>query len=424
MSAPLDQLAAVVRRESGIRVGRAQRASLDAAVRRTAPGMDAAQLLRALAGPDGRSLLDRLIDEVAIKETCFLREPQPLEAIDWPALLHAARGAGSDAVRVWSAACATGEEPWTLALLAAEAFPSPEPPVRVLATDISAAALARAERGVYGPRALRNLPASRVERHFQRVGDRLEVGDRLRRLVDFRRHNLVRDPVPAGAGPFELILCRNVLIYFDRDLAASVAATLEAALSPGGRLLLGSADRLCVPRDRRRGAAVPGRPPRRPARPEPHRRGSPPTRRSRPSPGEPSDRPPAAPLAAALRAADEGRIQDAIAGVDHMLVDDPGNADAYLVRGVTELAAGLPARAIESLRRALYLDPELTLAAFKLGRAHDALGQRDAARRAYERALDSLDPLDTRHRHLLDQIDMGDVAAACRLRIQALARDA
>jgi predicted TPR repeat methyltransferase len=74
---------------------------------------------------------------------------------------------------------------------------------------------------------------------------------------------------------------------------------------------------------------------------------------------------------------------------------------------------------VTSFRRALYVDPSFGLAAFKLGRAHDASGERAAARRAYERALRALDPEDERHRLILDQVDLGDVAAACRVRLRA-----
>jgi tetratricopeptide (TPR) repeat protein len=96
------------------------------------------------------------------------------------------------------------------------------------------------------------------------------------------------------------------------------------------------------------------------------------------------------------------------------------NADAYFVRGLVELESGLTLDAVSSLRRALYLDPSFGLAAFTLGRAYDAEGDRAAARRSYRQALRALDPSDDRHEPILAQVDLGDVAAACRARLAAL----
>src|SRR5205814_9563365 len=95
----------------------------------------------------GPHLWAGLIDEITVKETFFLRHVEQLNELQWPRLLERARAAGSDRVRVWSAACATGEEPYSLALLACEAFGTNTPPVTILATDISASALARAQAG-------------------------------------------------------------------------------------------------------------------------------------------------------------------------------------------------------------------------------------------------------------------------------------
>jgi len=99
------------------------------------------------------------------------------------------------------------------------------------------------------------------------------------------------------------------------------------------------------------------------------------------------------------------------------LADNPLDADAHFVLGLVTLEAGEPARAVAALRRALYADPAFWLAAFTLGRAHDALGDAPAARRAYERVLRTVDPADHRHELILQQVDIGDITAACRLRL-------
>ena len=100
-----------------------------------------------------------------------------------------------------------------------------------------------------------------------------------------------------------------------------------------------------------------------------------------------------------------------------MLAGNPLDADAHFVQGLVWLAAGESAKAVAALRRALYTDATFALAAFTLGRCYDALGDISAARRAYEQALRTLDPDDHRHEMMLQQVDIGDIASACRARL-------
>jgi tetratricopeptide (TPR) repeat protein len=122
-------------------------------------------------------------------------------------------------------------------------------------------------------------------------------------------------------------------------------------------------------------------------------------------------------LAAALDGADQGDRDGALAHVASLLADDPLDADAHFVDGLVALEAGRPAQAAAALRRALCADPSFGLAAFTLGRAYDGLGDTQAARRSYELALRTLDPEDERHGRMLQQVDIGDIAAACRARL-------
>jgi chemotaxis protein methyltransferase CheR len=405
-SAALERLADVLRKETGIVIQGPQLASLEAALARLRPPLDADAFLRSGAGDAAAELLERLIDEVTINETFFFRQRDELDAIDWRALLDAAVAAGSATIRVWVAACATGEEAYTLAMLASEAFGTTEAPVSILATDISTDALARARDGRYRGRTLRTLDDHMRERYFVTHGDGVAAAEPLRRMVEFRRHNLVNDPVPAPAGrQFDLIACRNVLIYFDGETVERAIATLERALAPAGMLVLGAADRLC---DSARRMARPNGPRREPA--------APPRRELRRPLGRDQLQlaPPPA-LANALDAANEGSLRDAVDITERMLETSPLDADAYFVRGLAELGLGDTDAAVVSLRRALYVDPSFGLAAFKLARAHELRGDRDAAARAYEQALHTLDPDDMRHDAILDQVDVADVAVACGL---------
>ena len=444
MSEALARVAELVRREAGIVIREPQFPALAAALARAAPGVDAERFLREFAGQVASApSLARLIDEVTVKETYFLREPRELQEVDWAWLLERSRASGSDTVRVWVAACATGEEAYSVAMLACEALGSAHPPVSILATDIAPGALERAEAARYSERSLRNLPAELRERYLTDDGPRATVRPSLRSLVRFRRHNLVSDPAPpAGEVPFDVISCRNVLIYFDGPTVEGVIRSLECALAPEGSLILGVADRisgtagrmarapLARPPVERRSTPPALRPLRRPLgrdAPPPRRSadGSGPTPATGPINGAPAaGKPDVTPrrraedqIEDALLAANSGELEVALTLIDRVLERNPLNGDAYFVRGLVELGFGASDAAASSFRRAQYVDPSFGLAAFELGRAHDARGDHRAARRAYQQALRTLDPGDDRHRAILDQVDLGDIAAACRERL-------
>jgi chemotaxis protein methyltransferase CheR len=418
------EIADLVRRETGIVLSATREAAIIAAVRRAAPELDPAGFVRAASGPQGdRSLVNRLIDEVAVQETAFVRDRIQFDEIQWHRLLQGDLAAGSRAIRVWSAGCASGEEPYTLALLAAEAFAPAPPPVDVLGTDVSSAALAAATAGRYRERAVRGLEPSLRERYLDRQADgSYLVGNRLRALVRFRRHNLVTEPgPPAGESHFDLVVCRNVLIYFDAPTVAQVIGSLERSLRGGGVLVLGAADALHRTADPPAPERRPRRPPPQPPQPAPEPPRQPPSQPPqrqprRPAAGQPSPTR-AQRLAAALDAAGKGDRGGAMAQVKSLLGDDALDADAHFVDGLVALEAGRPAEAAAALRRALFADPRFGLAAFTLGRAYDVLGDTLAARRSYQLALRTLDPADDRHRQLLQQVDIGDITAACRARL-------
>ena len=242
MISALQAVANLVRRETGIEVGPPQFAALQAAIARVEPGMTPERLLAA-AGSE--ALVQRLINEVSIRETFFLRHRGELEAIDWHRSLAAANRRGSGVVRVWVAGCASGEEAYTLAILACEAFACSTPPVQVLATDIATAALEQAERCSYASRSVSTVSDDLRRRYFTARDGLLCVDDRLRRLVEFRRQNLVRDLPPGGAAKaFDVISCRNVLIYFDRALQDRAVGLFAGSLCRRGFLGLGARETL------------------------------------------------------------------------------------------------------------------------------------------------------------------------------------
>jgi chemotaxis protein methyltransferase CheR len=453
----LKQVARMIKDESGIELGPSQLPSLQAAIGRVDRELTPDALLDRPVAPE---TMRRLIDEITIRETFFFRHPSELEAIDWYSTLDAARARGSDVVRVWIAGCASGEEAYTVAILACEAFACASPPVRVLGTDIAPAALEQAIAGRYSKRSVRMLREGIRERYFTGAHGMTCVGERLRGLVEFRRHNLVRDPIPPAGEPFDVILCRNVLIYFDRPTVERVLGALEGALAPAGLLLLGAADRLSRqslppvrPVSKARldagagglgsrppGAHTPVYRPR--AQPSRRRETSADVERSpaadpstrgpgdpRPTPAEaikaadPSTRGPGDPRptpAEAMKAADRGELEQAVRIAREVLAEQPLDSQAHFIRGVAELARANARDALEPLRRALYIDPNFALAAFKLACAHDALGEVQPARRAYERTLRTLDHCAAEQTARSDQSDLLDIAGACHGRLRTL----
>lgn len=419
MTEALAELAGLIQRTTGMMVPAGRETALRLAVGRAAPGLEPADYLLATRDPVyGPGLVDRLIDEVTVHETSFARDMPQLGMIDWRALHQAARAAGSDTIRVWSAGCATGEEAYTLALLAINAFAPGAPPVDILGTDISGAVITAAETGSYRPRAVRALEPQLRNRHLEREADgTFHVSARLRSLARFGRHNLIHDPFPPpGETRFDLILCRNVLIYFEPALARQVAGLLNSSLRPGGMVMLGAADVLQV---------------------SPARTGEPRPYRSAPAPAPAAEAPrraaqvpPGGPLptgqrvltrdqrlTATLTAAASGDRHEALEHAASLVEAHPLDADAHFLHGLVALEAGEPAKARDALRQALCADPAFCIAAFALGRAYDALGDGTAARRAYLQALRTLDLDDHRHESLLQQVDLADIAAACRVRL-------
>lgn len=188
------------------------------------------------------ALLDDLVDAVSIGETYFFRDAAQFALIRDRFLPELAREHGS-VLRVWSAGCASGEEAYSLAIAFAEAGITPSVPI--LATDISRAALRRAEAASYGDWSFRGVPDAVRDRYFVADGRRLRVVDSIRRRVRFEWLNLAASTYPSlhsSVSGMHLILCRNVLIYLTPDAVAEVAASLHAALAPGGWLLTSPTD--------------------------------------------------------------------------------------------------------------------------------------------------------------------------------------
>jgi chemotaxis protein methyltransferase CheR len=192
--------------------------------------------------PSGQALRT-MIDSLTTNHTSFLRESQHFNVL---CELIQERFAGRrQAVRIWSAACATGEEPYSILMALAEKFGRPVTHVQVLASDISTRALSVAAAGVYTRERLTTLPPDWAAKYFEKRSDgSYSVIRAIRSQVVFERRNLMESTRPGDLYP--VIFCRNVMIYFNKATQTQVIRRLSAALEPGGYLFVGHAESLAA----------------------------------------------------------------------------------------------------------------------------------------------------------------------------------
>jgi chemotaxis protein methyltransferase CheR len=242
---------ALVLRESGIHLGEKNRAMLVSRLWKRLRTLEinsfSAYYRRVKADP---LEMVRMLDCVSTNETHFFREPAAFECLrrrvfpEWMAQAEA--GKRNRTIRVWSAACSTGEEPFSLAMALVSEFPfSAGWSVEVLGTDLSTKVLARASAGIWPIERISDVPVE-YQRKFLLKGfgpekGKIKVADELRRVVRFQRINLTQQPYQV-TGSFDLIFCRNVLIYFEWETKIRVVDRLGQFLTPSGYLFLGHAE--------------------------------------------------------------------------------------------------------------------------------------------------------------------------------------
>jgi chemotaxis protein methyltransferase CheR len=179
---------------------------------------------------------DQFLKRLTINVSDFFRNPERFEALRQsmlPRLLSE-----REQLLIWSAGCANGSEAYTLAIILHELAPGSLPEQRILATDIDKRSLQQAEQGIYTESELKGLDPKRKERYFRQKDRNFQVRDLLR-IIEFKQHNLLDDPFPKGC---DLILCRNVVIYFTQEAKERLYPRLREALRPGGVLMVGGTE--------------------------------------------------------------------------------------------------------------------------------------------------------------------------------------
>ncbi|MEJ2379427.1 MAG: protein-glutamate O-methyltransferase CheR [Pseudolabrys sp.] len=202
-----------------------------------------AELVGRLKAPQAAPLQAEVVDAMTTNETFFFRDKIPFEHFRdtiMPALI-AAR-AREKRIRIWCTAAATGQEPYSLAMiLAAMAEQMQGFSVQMLATDLCGAVVARAKAGIYSQfEVQRGLPIQLLVKHFTQTGERWQIAPELRAMVQFRTLNLLNDFSPLGM--FDVVFCRNVLIYFDQPTKTGVLNRIARQMPHDGYLLLGAAE--------------------------------------------------------------------------------------------------------------------------------------------------------------------------------------
>ncbi len=197
--------------------------------------------------PKGPQEMERVFELITTNETSFYRnEPQLRYIIEQtvPAVLA---GLGSRPLRIWSAGCSTGEEPYTLAMMLRDALPAHPAlkSIQIMGTDLSPMVVRAAETAIYGSYAQRTTPQSAVARHFESRGpDRYRVKESIRQMVRFRQMNLMDSLAVRSLGKFQIVLCRNVMIYFDKASREKVLNNFYDVLEPNGHLFIGHSETL------------------------------------------------------------------------------------------------------------------------------------------------------------------------------------
>ncbi len=197
--------------------------------------------------PDKNIETKELLNSVTTNETSFFRDMPQLEVFAdiLKQVAKAAEGVAYKKIRIWSAACSTGEEPYTIGIMIKENFPSSGIKFEITGSDISGQVLDSAKKGIYGSYTLRNASSEVLKKYFDKLDDdSYQIKDNIKNMVSFHNVNLMDTKEIKKLNEFDIVLCRNVIIYFDVESKKKAIANIYESLKTGGYLFLGHSESL------------------------------------------------------------------------------------------------------------------------------------------------------------------------------------
>ena len=200
-------------------------------------------LVRVIRTKMDEAVVRDVVEAMTTNESFFFRDTKPFDqfkALVLPALLKSR--AASRTIRIWSAACSSGQEPYSLAMILSESAAQLNGwKIEIVGTDLSTEILNRAKEGMYSQfEVQRGLPITMLVKYFAQIGDRWQINAKIRGMVQYKEFNLLQDPMPLGR--FDVVFCRNVLIYFDQPTKTRVLNSVAKLMPEDGFLFLGGAE--------------------------------------------------------------------------------------------------------------------------------------------------------------------------------------
>lgn len=186
---------------------------------------------------------EEFVNYLTINVSEFYRNPDQWQLLDKEIFPELIKKFGNN-LKIWSAACSTGDEPYSLVMALSRHLPLHQ--IKIIATDIDKQVIAKAKVGLYGEKSLAGVPADLKKKYFTQVGPSYQISNEIKSRVEFREHNLLKDTYPKDC---HLIVCRNVLIYFTEEAKEDIYKKFQAALKPGGILFIGSTEQIITYKD-------------------------------------------------------------------------------------------------------------------------------------------------------------------------------
>lgn len=181
---------------------------------------------------------EQFVNFLTINVSEFYRNPEQWEILDKEVFPTLIQKFGKN-LKIWSAACSTGDEPYSLVMALSKHIPVNQ--IKIIATDIDKQVLDKARLGLYNEKSIASVPAEFKKKYFKQIGSSYQISDEIKRQVEFKEHNLLKDPYPTGC---HLIVCRNVLIYFTEEAKEEIYKKFNASLNKEGILFIGSTEQI------------------------------------------------------------------------------------------------------------------------------------------------------------------------------------